>query len=278
MLKKALLFVNPHKEPASMTALEIAVELSNYNIESRFFSFKDKEKESIDGSYGLAFSLGGDGTVLYTARTAAPLGIPLFPINLGTLGFMAAIPHDEWKPVFEQFLAGTAHVSKRLMLDVQVERQGKIAERGTCLNDTVISASGIAKIIRLRVKALNKGEEIRLGNYRSDGLIAATPTGSTAYSVAAGGPIVDPEMEAIIINPICPFTLSNRPLVLPPNETIIIEIDAEQRSGVLLTMDGQVTIPLEPDDKIFIRKTQYDAALVAAGRLGFYKALRTKLA
>jgi NAD+ kinase len=117
-----------------------------------------------------------------------------------------------------------------------------------------------------------------MGQFRSDGLIVATPTGSTAYSVAAGGPILEPEMEAIIINPICPFTLSNRPIVLPPRETVIVEVEKEQRSGVLLTVDGQVTEPLEPGDRIYVREAPYQAQLVASGRIAFYQALRTKLA
>ncbi|MDR1220980.1 MAG: NAD(+)/NADH kinase [Treponema sp.] len=278
MLKKVLLFVNPHKDLASVTALEIAEKLADRGIEYRFFSFKDTDKEPVDAAYGLAFSLGGDGTVLYAARTVSALGIPVFPINMGTLGFIASIPHDGWTPVFDRFLAGSADISKRLMLEVRVERRGAVIERGSCLNDAVVSSSGIAKVIRLCVKTSGGSGEISLGNYRSDGLIAATPTGSTAYSAAANGPIIDPEMEAVIINPICPFTLSNRPFVLPPAETIIIEIEEEQRSGVLLSLDGQVTVPLAPGDKIFIQKAPYYATLVAVGRRNFYEALRTKLA
>jgi NAD+ kinase len=117
-----------------------------------------------------------------------------------------------------------------------------------------------------------------MGRYHSDGLIVATPTGSTAYSVASGGPILEPEMDAIIINPICPFTLSNRPIVLPSRETVIVEVEEEQRSGVLLTVDGQVTEPLEPGDRIYLRQASFKALLVASGRLAFYNALRTKLA
>ncbi|MDR1072904.1 MAG: NAD(+)/NADH kinase [Treponema sp.] len=278
MLKKVLLFVNPHKDLASVTALEIAEKLADRGIEYHFFSFKDTDKEPIDVAYGLAFSLGGDGTVLYAARTVSDLGIPVFPINMGTLGFIASIPHDGWTPVFDRFLAGSADISKRLMLEVRVERRGAIIERGSCLNDAVVSSSGIAKVIRLCVKTSGGSGEISLGNYRSDGLIVATPTGSTAYSAAANGPIIDPEMEAVIINPICPFTLSNRPFVLPSAETIIIEIEEEQRSGVLLSLDGQVTVPLAPGDKILIQKAPYYAALVAVGRRNFYEALRTKLA
>jgi NAD+ kinase len=206
------------------------------------------------------------------------LGVPIFPINLGAVGFLAGISPDDWKPAFERCLSGGLAYSKRLMLEVAVERQGSIVAQGCCLNDAVVSASGIAKVIRFTVKAGGVGEAaVFLGLYRADGLIAATPTGSTAYSVAAGGPILDPEMEAVIINPICPFTLSNRPLVLPAADTVIIEVDSEQRSGVLLTLDGQETKPLEPGDRILIRRAPYSALLAEADRQGFYRALRTKL-
>jgi NAD+ kinase len=298
-IRKALLFINPHKAAASAAALEIAAHLDTRGIESHAVSF-ESGAAGIDGSDGIAFSLGGDGTVLWTARTVSPFGIPIFPINLGTVGFMTAIPRDGWEPVFDAFLSlappqdappttaplsqehspqdAPLKISERLMLEARVERGGAIVGSGCALNDAVISASGIAKVIRLRVKAFDRGAEISLGVYRSDGLIAATPTGSTAYSAAAGGPIVDAEMEAIILNPICPFSLSNRPLVLPPDETILITIEPEQRSGVLLTLDGQKTIPLEAGDTLRIRKAPYHARLIAASRDTFYTALRTKLA
>ncbi|MDR2193368.1 MAG: NAD(+)/NADH kinase [Treponema sp.] len=287
MLKKAALFVNPHKDFASAIVPDITAMLADHAVEYRFFSFHDAAcaaEYGVDGTasggaeYGVAFSLGGDGTVLYAARTMSSFGVPVFPINMGTLGFIAAIPHDEWKPVFERFLAGSAEISKRLMLDVRIERNGAVIECGCCLNDAVVSASGIAKIIRLRVKTDDQRGELSLGRYRSDGLIAATPTGSTAYSAAAGGPIIDPEMEAIIITPICPFILSNRPLVLPSGAAVIINVEEEQRSGLLLTMDGQVTVPLVPGDRIIIRKAPYYASLIDTGRQSFYYALRTKLA
>jgi NAD+ kinase len=154
-----------------------------------------------------------------------------------------------------------------------VERRGKIVTRLSCLNDAVVSASGIAKLIRLDVSV----EAMRLGHYRSDGLIVATPTGSTGYSVAAGGPILDPEIGALIINPICPFTLSNRPIVIPAHQTVIVEVEEEQRSGVLLTVDGQVTKELESGDRILIRKAPYEARLIGSDRTMFYRALQTKL-
>jgi NAD+ kinase len=147
------------------------------------------------------------------------------------------------------------------------------------LNDAVISALGIAKLLSMGLASVSEGggEPIPLGRYRSDGLIVATPTGSTAYSVAAGGPILDPELAAVIINPLCPFTLSNRPMVVPAHETVMVEMESEQRSGILLTVDGQVTESLEPLDRIYIRRSPWDALLIASDREGFYRALRTKL-
>jgi NAD+ kinase len=138
---------------------------------------------------------------------------------------------------------------------------------------------GIAKLIRLQAKTeVAPGEFAEIGCYRSDGLIIATPTGSTAYSLAAGGPILDPEMEAQIISPICPFALSNRPLVLPSRQTLHITVEREQRSGVLLTSDGQETFALEPGDVITIRHSSHYARLITAGYSSYYKALTEKLA
>lgn len=273
-IKRALLFINLHKVNAQILADEIRKALGRRSIEILSCAFNGKPDFDVEsGPYDMAFSLGGDGTVLYAARSMAPLGVPILPINLGTLGFIASVPPDEWALTFNLWMEGKIGTSRRLMLEVTVERESRIVARGSCLNDMVISASGIAKIIRLHVES----EYMRLGKYRSDGLIVATPTGSTAYSVSAGGPILDPEMEALIINPICPFTLSNRPIVVPVREAVVVEVETEQRSGVLLTLDGQVTEPLEPGDRVYIKQAPFDARLIASDRILFYKALRTKL-
>jgi NAD+ kinase len=280
VLKRALLFINLHKNDAKGLAENIRLELEKRGVETSAFTFESQRAFTREGGYDLAFSLGGDGTVLYAARSMAALGVPIIPINLGTLGFIAAVHPDNWKVVLDQWEAGDALISRRFMLDLTIERQGKEIAMGPCLNDVVISALGIAKLIRLRVDSVehDTGEFVRLGDYRSDGLIVATPTGSTAYSVASGGPILEPEMEAIIINPICPFALSNRPIVLSPRETIIVTVEKGQRSGVLLTIDGQVTESLESGDRIYIKQAPFQALLVASGRRAFYNALRTKLA
>jgi NAD+ kinase len=282
-LKRVLLFINLHKSGAQALADEIGTELRGRGLDVGFYTFKNRKEFNGEGC-DLAFSLGGDGTVLYTARAVAPRGTPIIPVNLGTLGFIAAVQPAAWRMILGQWEEGIAPVSERFMLKLEVERRGRRINLGPCLNDAVISAMGIAKLIRLRVDSLvpspggKEPELVRLGEYRSDGLIVATPTGSTAYSVASGGPILEPEMEAVIINPICPFTLSNRPIVLSPRETVIVTVEQEQRSGVLLTIDGQVTEPLEPEDRIYIRQAPFRALLVASGRRGFYNALRAKLA
>jgi NAD+ kinase len=272
-IKRALLFINRKKKGTGELAREISRDLENRGIRADSLAYEGKPDFCAGEPYDIAFSLGGDGTVLYAARTMAPLGVPVFPINLGTLGFIAEVDPRDWRAVFNRWVEGKGVFSPRLMLEVRLERRGGEAFRELCLNDVVISASGIAKIIRLEVNSAY----MKLGQYRSDGLIVATPTGSTAYSLAAGGPILDPELEALIINPICPFTLSHRPMVLPAREPVVIGVEEEQRSGVLLTVDGQVTEALEEGDLIRLGKAPCSVQLIASERAGFYRALRTKL-
>ena len=275
---RAVLFVNLHKQNAGVLSEEIRRELEKRGIAVTVFAFGGKPERPPEGKWDIAFSLGGDGTVLYTARSFAGAALPILPVNLGTLGFIAAVNREEWLAVFERWQRGEIRLSRRCMFELAVERRGETVTRNTCLNDTVISATGIAKLIQLSVRAeVADGQYTELGFYRADGLIIATPTGSTAYSMAAGGPILDPEMEALILNPICPFTLSNRPLVLPPRQALQVTVGGEQRSGVLLTVDGQDTFGLEPEDRIIIRQSPLQALLISAGREAYYSALRTKL-
>jgi NAD+ kinase len=275
--QKALLIVNPHKTHAQEIAGEIREELSRRGLECHAVSYDNGWQPALaHNDFDIAFSLGGDGTVLYAARLTAEAEIPIFPLNIGTLGFIAAVPPDRWQEVFDEWQQGHADISLRIMLSASVLRGENCIFELPCLNDVVISSSGIAKIIRLHVQVSSAA--IPLGHFRSDGLIAATPTGSTAYSAAAGGPILDPEMEAIIVNPICPFSLSYRPVVLPGDEMIIVDVEMEQRSQVLLTIDGQVTQNLLPGDRIIIKKANFKAQIIASGRSIFYQALRNKLA
>ncbi|MCL2809457.1 MAG: NAD(+)/NADH kinase [Treponema sp.] len=293
-LRSAVLFVNNQKKYAVGLADQICCELKKHGIQGYIFSFEGKPElvpsTEVTGflpsslpekNYDIAFSLGGDGTVLYTARCLAPFGIPILPVNLGTFGFIAEVKKDDWLDVFSRWNKNEIVPSRRCMFEISVERDSKIIMKNICLNDAVISAAGIAKLIKLDVYInsifCTKDENVTLGSYQCDGLIISTPTGSTAYSMAAGGPILDPEMEALILNPICPFPLSNRPIVLPSRQLLEISLTKAQRSGALLTVDGQDTFNLEFADKILIKQTDYPAYLIFADKQGYYSALRNKL-
>lgn len=270
---RIILIVNLHKENASSLMHSIKSTLESQGHRVFLCPFEGKPELSPQGAYDIAFTLGGDGTVLYASRCMAPFSIPVFPINIGTLGFIAAVHPEQWEQVFHQWMDGLIPVSRRLMLKVELWRGGVMQDTRYCLNDAVVSASGIAKIIRLDVST----DTTDLGPFRADGLIIATPTGSTAYSVAAGGPILDPELEAFIINPICPFTLSNRPMVIPAHERIVVDVESGQRSNVLLTVDGQEVIQLSEGDRLILQKAPFQAKIIASDRKVFYKVLRTKL-
>lgn len=272
-VKRAILFVNQYRKNSASCANEIKTELERRGTETVIYSFDRNSKKPPDEKWDIAFSLGGDGTVLYTARCLAPGGVPILPVNLGSLGFLAGVEMDKWLEVFEQMEKGEITLSRRCMLEIEVKRDSKTVYSNTCLNDAVVSADGIAKLINLSVESENS---VR-GNYRCDGLIIATPTGSSAYSMAAGGPILDPEMEAVIINPICPFTLSSRPFVLPSRQAVTVTVAGDQRSRVLLTVDGQDTFRLECKDLVVIRQAPYPALLIFADRRAYHSALKNKL-
>jgi len=293
-VSNAVLFVNLHKDGAGPAAEDIRAELEKRNVTVTLVLLKDRLGSCLQDKWDIAFSLGGDGTVLYAARILASAvppaqqeavpsvssaaSTPILPLHFGTLGFLAGVERNKWLAVYQKWIDGTARISSRCMLDISVEREGCDVMRHTCLNDAVVTSSGIAKLIQLEVKTeIAPGEYADLGCYRSDGLIIATPTGSTAYSMAAGGPILDPEMEAVIICPICPFTLSNRPMVLPFRQTLRVTVEKQQRSGVLLTIDGQDTFELRPDDNIVIRHSPYYTRLITVGHTAYYSALRRKL-
>jgi NAD+ kinase len=274
----AVIFINVNKKNAESTALEIRKELENRGAEVTLFAIDGCAPSFPGGNWDIAFTLGGDGTVLYAARMLASSGTPILPLHLGTLGFLAGIEKCQWLDIYEKWLNKTVRLSRRCMLEFSVERKKNKVYGNTCLNDVVISSEGIAKLIRLRVQTEDTpGDCSELGYYRSDGLIIATPTGSTAYSMAAGGPILNPEMEAQILTPVCPFTLSNRPLVLPSRQTLLVTVEKEQRSGVLLTIDGQDTFELEPSDVVTVRHSPYYAQLITSDNSAYYSALREKL-
>jgi len=272
--KSALIFANLNKDDAGNAALVIKKGLLERGWQADILGFRGSIGERPDFSrYALLVSLGGDGTLLYAASFAGPLGLPILPINLGTLGFIAANKIDTWAATFDGWRSGSIEVSKRLMLRVHAYREKELLYNGIALNDIVVSSEGNARMIRMCLYVNND----RFGHYRADGLIVSTPTGSTAYNLAAGGPAVHPEINAIIINPICPFTLASRPLVIPGKLPVEIVIDETRKSGALLTVDGHDMTPLKKGDVAKIEKYEKHALLVVPPGNAFFSALRTKL-
>ncbi|WP_020612509.1 NAD(+)/NADH kinase [Sediminispirochaeta bajacaliforniensis] len=273
LIRKVLIIANLQKPAAAVLMDEIALFLQEQGIDAIPFGFFGKPEDISTEGVDFAFSLGGDGTVLYAARLLDNLGVPILAVNLGNFGFLTEISSCEWREVFEGYRQGGLGLSRRVMLKVIVERGGKRIMTFSGLNDAVISANGMSKVVELDLR-LNHNE---LGSYRADGVIVATPTGSTAYSVAAGGPILDPEMEALIINPICPFTLSNRPLVVSGNDVAQINVKKDQRTDIILSIDGQEVFPLQGGDLVFFEKSHSKALLVRSDRRNFFEVLRSKL-
>jgi NAD+ kinase len=271
---RALIIANLSKDDAGAVAREIGHFLRSrgHAVDIHAFPGIPDEVPNVAGA-ALAVSLGGDGTVLYSARVTSPWKVPILPINLGSLGFIAWIRKWEWKPRLEDCLAGRLTLSERMMLDIEVVRGDQTEARFVALNDGVVSGSGIAKIVDLKVAVSGAP----MGGYKCDGIIVAAPTGSTAYSLAAGGPILEPDMDAIIFNPICAFALSNRPLVLPGSEEIEVLVAEKQRSPLMLTVDGQSSFELVPGDRVLFRRSESRARIWCAGRASFYDVLRHKL-
>jgi NAD+ kinase len=229
-------------------------------------------RTDVPDSCDLIIVLGGDGTLLSAARAIGPREIPLFPVNLGGLGFLTAITVDELFPELMRALRGEHRVGKRKLLAAEVRRGGEVVARYEALNDVVLTKSAIARMIDLDGYV----DEQFVCAYKADGLIVSTPTGSTAYSLSAGGPIIFPSVPALCITPICPHMLTNRPVIVP--ETSIIQIICRgNNESVFLTIDGQVGEPLQNDDHVVCRSANYALHLVRPPRMMFFDVLRQKL-
>jgi NAD+ kinase len=220
----------------------------------------------------LLLVLGGDGTLLSAARVAAPRGIPILPINMGSLGFLTSFTLEELYPALEETLSGRAASSERIMLDVKLVRSGIVVDRQSVLNEAVINKGALARMIDLQLNI--DGDFVC--RYRADGLIVATPTGSTAYSLSAGGPIVHPTVESWVITPICPHTLTDRPVVVRDSSAIEVTLSKDTES-VFLTLDGQTGIPMQSDDTVSITRAEERLKLIQPPRKSYFEILRSKL-
>jgi NAD+ kinase len=233
---------------------------------------KASAREKLVSESDLLVVLGGDGTLLAAARLLADREIPILAVNLGSLGFLTSVTLDELYPLLEGTLAGKHSISERMVLQAQLMRNGALVEGARALNDAVVNQAALARLMDFDVHV----DGSHVGRYRADGIIVATPTGSTAYSLAAGGPIVFPDMQAFVITPICPHMLTNRPLVIP--DTSRIEIVPEQHGEpVHLTLDGQVGFQLQPRDRVAIERAKTRVQLVRAAGKSYFGVLRSKL-
>ena len=272
-MKKALLIINVSKDESMTLASEIAAYLKNKGLQTEYFSFDGFVDNTDFKGYDFVISLGGDGTVLYAARNASKYGIPVFPVNLGEFGFIASVQPDEWKKELNTFLEGNAVFEKRSMLKVQVFREGKNVYSSLSLNDAVISATRGVATIMLSVKR----NDLPLCRLKADGLILSTPTGSTSYSAAAGGPIVSPDLEAFVLTPLNSFSLSSRPVVLSPDSKLEVTVEKCRAREINIAVDGQEPFPLKLGDEILVVMNKKKAKLVAGSAEKFYNALRSKL-
>ncbi len=224
-------------------------------------------------SLDLLLTLGGDGTLLRGARMVAPYGVPVLGINLGNLGFLTSIAPAELDSAWAELMRGQVRVDQRMVLEARVEcNDGTRGEPFLALNDAVLHKGGFARVIRI---VMHAGTD-EVGTYRADGIILSTPTGSTAYSLSAGGPIVAPTVDCIVATPISPHTLAVRPLVLPPDETITVEV-LSSSAELVLTIDGQEGEALAPGDRLVVRRAPTPLHLVRLPGQTFFSTLRRKL-
>jgi NAD+ kinase len=228
-------------------------------------------RAELAGQVDFLVVLGGDGTLLSVARAVGEVGLPILGVNLGGLGFLTATTLEGMLPALEAFLERRLVVEERMLLAARVRRGGRPVAEFLALNDVVIMKSAVSRIIDLRVAI----EGQFATGYRADGLIIATPTGSTAYSLSAGGPILFPTMDAIVLTPICSHTLTNRPIVLPG--PLRVDVTLQTNQDVMLTVDGQVGFGLQEADVVEVVQAAARVRLVRVPEKHFFSVLRTKL-
>ena len=285
-IKRIGIFIKPHQPEALQTICELTQwlaergiglvggpELDRERIEHETGCPVDQvETDQLAASVDLFLVLGGDGTMIATARLIGDHEVPVLGINYGGLGYLAEFRIEELYLALESILSDNYRLDKRVMLAVEMIRSGEPAMHYRVLNDVVINKSALARIIEIEAY-LNQQF---VNSFRADGLIISTPTGSTAYNLSAGGPVIFPSMNAVVITPICPFTLSNRPIVVPDDALIELRLKTE-KEDVSLTLDGQVGLPLKTEDLVVIRKSKTTFNLIQPMNRNYFDVLRDKL-
>ena len=243
------------------------------NMTAKLIGEKSSHRKSdIPEMADLIVVLGGDGTLLSVARLLVDFEKPLLGVNLGSLGFLTEVPSDEMIETLKRVFKGDVRFEKRLLLKVRVLRQGELVASSYCLNDVVVSKGTLARMIRLHIMVDGQF----MTGLRADGLIVATPTGSTAYCLSAGGPIVHPENDVITLAPISPHVLTHRPVVLSGKSRIEIRLVSEEEAS-MVTFDGQVGFSLRADDVIEVTAAEKPLNLIVSPERNYYEVLRTKL-
>jgi NAD+ kinase len=285
-IKRVGIVLKPHQPDALKTMCELASWLAERGItlvggpeierarikEQTGCAVAQVEPAELGACVDLILVLGGDGTMIATARLLGDSEVPVLGVNYGGLGYLAEFRIEELYTALESILSGNYRLDKRVMLDVELLRCDESVTRNRVLNDVVINKSALARIIEIEAYFNRQF----VNSFRADGLIVSTPTGSTAYNLSAGGPVIYPSMNAVVITPICPFTLSNRPIVVPDDAVIELCLKTDQED-VALTLDGQVGFPLKVEDRVVIRKSQTTFNLVQPMNRNYFDVLRDKL-
>jgi len=230
------------------------------------------DRRALASRVDLLIILGGDGTILRTVRFIGEYDIPIVGINLGEFGYLTEVNLNEMYSALELIVKGEYQTDKRMMLDITIKMGEETIRQQSILNDVVITRGNLSRILNLET-AVNGGY---LTTFRADGIIISTPTGSTAYNLSAGGPIVFPEQDSFVINPICPFTLTNRPIIVPDGAEIKVILWTKGQ-GATLTLDGQVSYTMKSGDSILVKKSLYVTNLVSSPHRDYMEILRTKL-
>ena len=220
----------------------------------------------------MALSIGGDGTLLNVCRRVYEQTVPVCGINFGTVGFLVDIELDEIETKLQKILDKEYHIEERLMLSGYIVHRGKKSYKGSAVNDIVVTKGGLARMLRFGLSI----NDTRIANYKADGLIVSTATGSTAYSLSAGGPIMNPMVRGILLTPICAHTLNIRPLVIREEDVVHIHL-LDTRQSIIVTIDGQETTPIRPDDTVTVRCSDVRAGIIKFEDKDYYQTLRTKL-
>jgi len=285
-IKRIGVVVKPHRPEALETLCKLTEWLTTRGITLVGAPAVDRERiehetgcvievipeEELPQKVDLILVLGGDGTMIATARMLGDCEVPVIGVNYGGLGYLAEFRIDELFTALESILAGDYKLEQRVMLAVELRRGNELVTKNRVLNDVVMNKSALARIIHIETYLNDQF----VNSFRADGLIVSTPTGSTAYNLSAGGPIIFPTMNTVVITPICPFTLSNRPIVVPDDSVIEIRLMTE-KEDVALTLDGQVGFPIQARDRVIIRKSTTTFNLVQPKNRNYFDLLRDKL-